>query len=77
MKLGYCELLVKEKLDENLRVLAELKDSVQHCEEVIKKNKDRYPILENNNKLITKHIQRINDDMKVCEKAIEYYKKNN
>lgn len=67
----------KEKLDENLQTLAELKDSVQHCEEVIKKNKDRYPVLEKNNQLITKQITRINDDIKVCEKAIEYYRKNN
>lgn len=65
----------KEKLDENLQSLAELKDSVQHCEEVIRKNKDRYPILEKNNKLITKQIERINDDIKVCNKAIEYYNK--
>lgn len=65
----------KEKLDENLQALAELKDSVQHCEEVIRKNKDRYPILEKNNKLIVKQIERINDDIKVCNKAIEYYNK--
>lgn len=66
----------KQKLDENLQVLAELKDSVQHCEEVIKKNKDRYPIIEKNNKLLIKQIERINDDVKVCEKALDYYKKN-
>lgn len=67
----------KAKLDENLQALAELKDSVQHCEEVIKKNKDRFPILEKNNQLITKQIARIQSDMTVCEKALEYYKKNN
>lgn len=66
----------KAKLDENLQALAELKDSVEHCEEVIKKNKDRYPVLEKNNKLIIKHIERINADIKVCEKALSYYKKN-
>lgn len=66
----------KAKLDENLQQLAELKDSVAHCEDVIKKNKDRYPVIEKNNQLITKQIQRINDDIKVCEKAIEYYNKN-
>lgn len=65
----------KQKLDENLQALAELKDSVQHCEEVIKKNKDRFPIIEKNNKLINKQIDRINADIKVCEKAIEYYNK--
>jgi len=65
----------KAKLDENLQTLAELKDSVAHCEEVIKKNKDRYPVLEKNNKLINKQIARINEDIKVCEKAISYYNK--
>ncbi|MBE5757654.1 MAG: hypothetical protein E7345_01815 [Clostridiales bacterium] len=67
----------KAKLDENLSALAELKDSVSHCEEVIRKNKDRYPVLEKNNRLITKQIDRINEDIKVCEKAIEYYNKHN
>lgn len=65
----------KAKLDENLQALSELKDSVEHCEEVIKKNKDRYPVLEKNNKLILKQISRINEDIKTCEKAISYYNK--
>jgi len=65
----------KAKLDENLQSLAELKDSVSHCEEVIRKNKDRYPVLEKNYNLLTKQIVRINDDIKVCEKAIDYYNK--
>lgn len=65
----------KAKLDENLQALSELKDSVAHCEEVIKKNKDRYPVLEKNNTLINRQISRINEDIKVCEKAIAYYNK--
>lgn len=65
----------KAKLDENLQALAELKDSVDHCEEVIRKNKDRYPVLEKNNKLILKQIDRINEDIRTCEKAISYYNK--
>ena len=65
----------KAKLDENLQSLAELKDSVSHCEEVIRKNKDRYPVLQKNYNLLTKQIARINDDIKVCEKAIDYYNK--
>ena len=65
----------KAKLDENLQALAELKDSVLHCEEIIKKNKDRYPVIEKNYNLINKHIERINDDMKVCRKALDYYNK--
>ena len=66
----------KEKLDENLQALAELKDSVQHCEEIIKKNKDRYPVIQKNYQLISKEYNRINEDIKVCERAIEYYNKN-
>lgn len=65
----------KAKLDENLSTYAELKDSVSHCEEVIKKNKDRYPVLEKNYNLINKQITRINEDIKTCEKAISYYNK--
>ncbi len=65
----------KAKLDENLQSLAELKDSVAHCEEVIRKNKDRYPVLQKNYNLLTKQISRINDDIKVCERAIDYYNK--
>lgn len=65
----------KAKLDENLQTLAELKDSVAHCEDVIRKNKDRYPVLEKNYNLLNKQILRINDDIKVCNKAIEYYNK--
>lgn len=67
----------KAKLDENLASLSELKDSVEHCEEVIRKNKDRYPVLEKNNKLLNKQIARINEDIKTCEKAISYYNKKN
>lgn len=65
----------KAKLDENLQALAELKDSVSHCEEVIRKNKDRYPVLEKNYNLLMRQIARINDDIHVCEKAIDYYNK--
>ena len=65
----------KEKLNESLKQLAELKDSVEHCQEIIKKNKDRYPILEKNNKLIMKNIAKIQEEMANCHKAIEYYDK--
>ena len=67
----------KEKLNESLKQLAELKDSVEHCQEIIKKNKDRYPVLEKNYNLIMKHMDRINADIKTCEKAISYYNKRN
>lgn len=65
----------KAKLNENVQSLIELKDSVAHCEDVIRKNKDRYPVLQKNYTLLTKQITRINDDVRVCEKAIDYYNK--
>ncbi len=65
----------KAKLDENLKALMELKSSVDHCEEIIKKNKDRYPVLEKNNQLITKTITRIQEDIKLCKKALAFYDK--
>jgi len=67
----------KAKLNENVQSLIELKDSVAHCEDVIRKNKDRYPILAKNNQLITKQIERINEDIELCKKAIAQHDKNN
>ena len=73
--LNYIVLEKKEKLNESLKQLAELKDSVEHCQEIIKKNKDRYPILEKNNKLIVRHIAKIQEEIDNCNKSIEYYDK--
>ena len=61
----------KAKLDENLASLTELKDSVAHCEEVIKKNKDRYPILERTNKFLVKSNSEIKEDIAKIEAQLK------
>lgn len=66
----------KEKLDENLQLLTELKDSVSHCDLVISKNKDRYPILERNYNILTRQITRLEEDIDSCNKAITWYNRN-
>ena len=45
------------KLSEDLDVLDALRLSVQHCEEVMKENEDRYPILENTYNILTKQVE--------------------
>lgn len=66
----------KQKLDDNIKDLAELKDSVAHCKAVIDRNHERYPILEKNYEIINKQIKRLNDDIAECERAIAWFENN-
>ena len=66
----------KEKLDENVKQLKELKESVFHCEQVIEQNKDRFPILEKNNKLLNKQVKRLQDDIASVKEALNWYEQN-
>ena len=67
----------RAKLDENVQLLKELKDSVFNCEQVINKNKDRFPILEKNHKLITKQVKRIQDDIARVNETLKWFEENN
>ena len=66
----------KEKLDEDVKQLNELKESVFHCEQVLKQNKDRYPVLEKANKLLTKTYDRLMADIENVKTAIAWYDEN-
>lgn len=66
----------RRKLEENVQLLKELKDSVYNCEQVIEKNKDRFPILEKNHKLITKQVKRLQDDISSVKEALKWYDEN-
>lgn len=59
-----------KKLSEDLDLLDALRMSVQHCEDVMKENKDRFPILEKTNKILTLNNQNIKDDIAEIENAI-------
>lgn len=63
----------KKKLDEEMALLKELKDSVLHCEEVINQNADRFPILEKTNKLLTKQVDRLTKEIETVNEAIKWY----
>lgn len=66
----------KEKLDEDVKQLNELKESVFHCDQVLKQNKDRYPVLEKANKLLTKTYDRLMADIENVKAAIAWYDEN-
>ena len=55
-------------------MLEGLKLSVQHCEEVMAANKDRYPILENTYNILTNNNEALKADIKATEEAIEKIK---
>ena len=60
-----------KKLSEELDLLEGLRLSVQHCEEVMQKNKDRFPILERTNKFLIKSNVELKEDILNLEKQIE------
>ena len=59
-----------KKLSEELDLLEGLKLSVQHCQEVMNANKDRYPILENTFNILTANNETLKEDIKATEEAI-------
>ncbi len=65
-----------KKLSEDLDLLDGLRLSVQHCEDVMAANKDRFPILEKTNKILTDTNKDLKDDIAEIKAAIEQYKRD-
>jgi len=63
-----------KKLSEDLDLLDGLRLSVQHCEDVMNANKDRFPILERTNKILVDLNKDLKSDIEEIKKAIEQYK---
>lgn len=59
-----------KKLSEELDLLEGLRLSVQHCEEVMQKNKDRYPILERANQFLVKSQSQLKSDIADIENKL-------
>ncbi len=59
-----------KKLNEDLDLLDGLRLSVQHCEEVMQANKERFPILENTNGILRKVNTELLSDIAEIEQAI-------
>lgn len=66
-----------KKLAQDLDLLDGLKVSVQHCEEVMEANKERYPILETTYRILTTVSQDLKDDIAECEANIKKLKGTN
>ena len=63
-----------KKLEEDLDLLEGLKLSVQHCEEVMEKNSERYPLLEKIFNLLSSQNTEIKEDIKELQEAIDSLK---
>ncbi len=59
-----------KKLNEDLDLLDGLRLSVQHCEDVMNANKDRFPILEKTNRILTETREQILADIAEVEASI-------
>lgn len=60
----------EKKLKEDLDLLEGLRMSVNHCEEVMEANKDRYPVLKRTNEILTRNAEQIENDIKEVEAKI-------
>lgn len=63
-----------KKLAEDLDLLDGLKISVQHCQEVMSKNEERYPLLEKIYNLLSSQNAEIKDEIKKLQDAISSLK---
>ncbi len=63
-----------KKLDEDLDLLQGLKLSVEHCQEVMDKNSERYPLLEKIFNLLNSQNAEIKTDIKNIQEAIDSLK---
>ena len=61
----------EQQLADDLDALEALRLSVQHCQDVIKENEDRYPILENTNKILTKTVEDLKADLETVNSKIK------
>ncbi len=66
-----------QKLADELELLDGLRLSVQHCEEVINANKDRYPILEHTNNILEDQIANIEADIESTKLTLEKLREKN
>ena len=63
-----------QKLAEDLDLLDGLRMSVQHCEEVMENNKDRYPILEQTYNILSENNAQLKADIAEAEIALDKIK---
>ncbi len=64
-----------KELSEDLELLDALRLSVKQCEEIMEKNKDRFPILERANRILKEQNKQIKEDIAEVKFALEKFKK--
>ena len=66
-----------EKLANELELLDGLRLSVNHCEEVINANKDRFPILEHTNQILEDQIAHLESDLAQAQETLKKIRERN
>ena len=66
-----------EKLANELEFLDGLRLSVQHCEDVVNANKDRFPILERTNNILEEQISTIEADIETTKATLQKIREQN
>jgi len=64
----------EQKLQEDIENLQALSQSVQHCQDVMDANKDRYPILKRTNEILTRNAQELESDISELQARIDHAK---
>ena len=65
-----------KKLEQDVQQLSGLQQSVANCEEILLKNKDRYPSLENLSKVLSQQNKQLRSDIEEVEQAIAFFESN-
>ena len=64
----------QQKLDEEIELLNGLRLSVEHCQQVMDANKDRYPVLKHTNEILTRNAQDLENDINDVNAKIAHAK---
>lgn len=63
------------ELEQEIDMLEGLKLSVQHCEDVIRENSDRYPVLEQTHQILSKNVKNLTSDIESIEAKLKEIRK--
>jgi sortase (surface protein transpeptidase) len=66
-----------KKLEQDVQQLTGLQQSVANCEDILAKNKDRYPTLANLDKVLKEQNKQLVKDVGEIQKAIEFFENYN
>jgi len=62
-----------KKLEQDVQQLSGLQQSVANCEDILSKNRDRYPTLENLSRVLTQQNKQLLSDIEELEQAISFF----